>query len=263
MSFPSSVATPHEIYEHAQGIINKEAWKARKLQPYGSTSTSTSPNPHLDTLGLSPRGQRQGQGQGRANGLSSSARSPERGIGRKLVFGPDGVIEEAVDGPRRLTREAVGLVPGTKRIADNEDDNHGKDDRDEETRTEIDEDGDEDVEIPSLTTTSNTGSNAEDFPPVFQSPHLTQPELFTSAPGPSSRTSTLTGPSGSKSQFAVPALPDRALKGLPARGRMLGKTVSAPVGKLGGWGGMEVDGEEEEGVEDGFDVAEWAGSENF
>jgi len=41
-------------------------------------------------------------------------------------------------------------------------------------------------------------------------------------------------------------------------GRNLGKTVSAPVGKMGGWGGggMEVE-------DDGFDVSEWAANEEF
>jgi hypothetical protein len=48
------------------------------------------------------------------------------------------------------------------------------------------------------------------------------------------------------------------MKGMP--GRVLGKTVSAPVGGLGGWGGMEVDGAE---GKDGFDVSEWAASEEF
>jgi hypothetical protein len=64
-------------------------------------------------------------------------------------------------------------------------------------------------------------------------------------------------------RFAVPQLPDRATKGLPAR-RGLGKTVSAPVGRLGfgGGGGMDVDEGEGEG-EDGFDVSEWAGKEDF
>lgn len=104
---------------------------------------------------------------------------------------------------------------------------------------------DEDDAVPSLTQSGST--TADEFPPVFQSPHITHPELF-----------------------ATPALPPRAFnapgrekKGLPARlggGRTLGKTVSAPVfGAAAAWG-MDVD--TGEGA-DGFDVAEWAKGEDF
>ena len=41
-------------------------------------------------------------------------------------------------------------------------------------------------------------------------------------------------------------------------GRNLGKTVSAPVGRMGAW-----DGEAMETGEDGFDVSEWAANEEF
>lgn len=113
-----------------------------------------------------------------------------------------------------------------------------------DTDTEMDEDDDA---VPSLTQSGSTAAT-DDFPPVFQSPHITHPELF-----------------------AKPALPSRIAdsglgrqkKGLPARlggGRTLGKTVSAPVfGAAAAWG-MEVDAAQ---GEDGFDVAEWAKGEDF
>jgi len=111
---------------------------------------------------------------------------------------------------------------GTKRVQEQED----------EEGTEVDED---DFQDPRSIDNDNGG----DFPEVFNSPNLSQPELFQK-----------------QTRFAVPQLPDRAKRGLPAR-RTLGKTVSAPVGRLGM--GMDVDGEQE----DGFSIAEWAGKEDF
>ena len=55
----------------------------------------------------------------------------------------------------------------------------------------------------------------------------------------------------------MPVREGREVKGLPGK-RGFGKSVSAPVGGMS-WGrGMEVDK-----VEDGFDVREWAASEEF
>lgn len=111
---------------------------------------------------------------------------------------------------------------GTKRVQE----------EDEEEGTEVDED---EFQDPASI------DNGADFPEVFNSPNLSQPELFQK-----------------QTRFAVPQLPDRAKRGLPAR-RTLGKTVSAPVGRLGMGMGMDVDRE----GEDGFSIAEWAGKEDF
>ncbi len=112
----------------------------------------------------------------------------------------------------------------------------------EATDTEVAEDD----EMPELDTSASTSNDADDFPPVFRSPKISQPELF------------------SKPVQAVPN--GRTVKGLPGKkGRGFGKTVSAPVGGLGNWSGagsgagMDVD----RGMEDGFDVKEWAASEEF
>lgn len=98
------------------------------------------------------------------------------------------------------------------------------------------------VDLPNVST---------DFPPVFQSAGITHPELF--QPG----------------SMGPPPVPGRVTRGLPARGGPvpgarpgLSKAASAPVGKLGdafAWG-MDLD---DAGDADGFDVSEWAQSEQF
>jgi hypothetical protein len=126
-----------------------------------------------------------------------------------------------------------------------------EEEEEEEEGTEVDEDEYQDPSSIDLDDTQQggVGGGGDEFPPVFKSPNLTQPELFHR-------------PRPMPTRFAVPQLPDRATKGLPAR-RGLGKTVSAPVGRLGfGGGGMDVDEGQGEG-EDGFDVSEWAGNEDF
>ena len=108
-----------------------------------------------------------------------------------------------------------------------------------EERSGSDTETDEDV--PDLSNPSMSTTN-DDFPPVFRSPEITLPELYVRP-------------------VQMP-LNGRKTKGMPGRTRGFGKTVSAPVGKVG-WGaggGMEVDRVE---VEDGFDVREWAASEEF
>ncbi|EIW66417.1 hypothetical protein M231_07525 [Tremella mesenterica] len=120
----------------------------------------------------------------------------------------------------------------------------------------------EDMEMGMHQSTDKLGVRQDDFPPVFVSPKITQPELFAKpifprAPGPGSGSGFREGvPGGTGGPGA-----QREKKGLPSRmmGRQLGKTVSAPV--FGAWGGMEVDGGEVEG--DGFDVGEWAKGEDF
>lgn len=190
--------------KEAQGIINKEAWRAstRELQPYGSTSS-------MDD---------QDQDQNQSRERRASAGQTE-GQGAKVRFDQR----------------------GTKRQQEQEEG--------EEEGTEVDED---EIQDPSSITLpqEGQGQGQEEFPPVFQSPNLSQPELFHNQQNQRQQ----------QTRFAVPDLPssDRMKRSLPAR-RVLGKSVSAPVGRLG-FGGMDVD--EGEG-EDGFDISEWAGKEDF
>lgn len=157
--------------------------------------------------------------------------SPRRERDRSLSFTPEG----------------DALVRGQKRREDDE----------EGSGTDVDDD----VVLPAPSTPI-TAAAADDFPAVFTSPVISQPELFV-RPAPGS--------------MAPPPLPGRATRSLPRRG--FSKTVSAPVGRLGTFSGMDVDmpfvvgapagfaaeGAEapEEQEEDGFDVSEWASSENF
>ena len=135
-------------------------------------------------------------------------------------YGSTSTIDDDNGEPTSGVEEVQG-ERGTKRVQE-----------EEEEGTEVDED-----EFQDPASIDNGG----DFPEVFNSPNLSQPELFQK-----------------QTRFAVPQLPDRAKRNLPAR-RTLGKTVSAPVGRLGMGMGMDVDGEEE----DGFSIAEWAGKEDF
>lgn len=162
-------------------------------------------------------------------------------------------MEEDNDTQEGLARGKGGkarnrpFIPSKKRKEDQEG-----------TDTETEEDAEEGVifaqegGVPGSTFGSTSTANTDEFPAVFTSPQITQPELFMGQGGR--------------------GLPSRLVKGMP--GRMLGKTVSAPVGGLGRWGGvgvggvgsagggMDVDGVQE-GGEDGFDVGDWAASENF
>ena len=102
-----------------------------------------------------------------------------------------------------------------------------------------------DVELFDDTTDQTPSAPVQDdFPPVFTSPRISQPELF-----------------------APKVVPPRLVRNMP--GRSLGKTVSAPVGRLGRYGkvgqsGTDLSaGDEDVGMEDGFDVSEWAASEDF
>jgi hypothetical protein len=135
-------------------------------------------------------------------------------------YGSTSTIDNDEERPTEGMEEVAPGERGTKRV------------QEEEEGTEVDED---EFQDPS------TIDNGGDFPEVFNSPNLSQPELFQK-----------------QTRFAVPQLPDRAKRSLPAR-RTLGKTVSAPVGRLGM--GMDVDGEGE--GEDGFSIAEWAGKADF
>jgi len=144
--------------------------------------------------------------------------------------------ERVVTRPKQLDRETPPNPDRTrswrKRRSGPAEERSGSD-----TEVEADED------MPYLTLhTSASSTSADDFPRVFVSPNITQPELF-------ARPEELPRPDG------------RRTKGLPGstRGMARGfrKTVSAPFGM--GWGGMEVDRD----GEDGFDVSEWAASEEF
>ncbi|ORY22588.1 hypothetical protein BCR39DRAFT_487791 [Naematelia encephala] len=105
--------------------------------------------------------------------------------------------------------------------------------------TEVEEDRDDEPDM-----TRASGSTSDDFPPVFNSPKISEPRLF-----------------GNNQTSAFPSRGQlgRLTKALPGRG--WGKTMSAPVGSLGG---MDVDMDEGiEGSQDGFDVSEWAKGEGF
>ena len=141
---------------------------------------------------------------------------------RSLSFNGDGIDEVNAEAPQRrepARRGRTGMTPSKKR-------------KDEGSDTEVEA---EEEDVPALTFAESSTSVSE-FPPVFTSPRITQPDLF----APAART-----------------LPSRLLKGMP--GRNLGKTVSAPVGTMSGWGGGGMEVEEE----DGFDVSEWAANEEF
>jgi len=183
--------------KEAQGIINKEAWRAstRELQPYGSTSSMDDQDQDQSRERRASAGQTEGQG--------AKVRFDQRGTKRQQEEG------------------------------------------EEEEGTEVDED---EFQDPSSITLPQEGQGQDEFPPVFQSPNLSQPELFHNQQNQRQQ----------QTQFAVPDLPDRMKRSLPAR-RVLGKSVSAPVGRLG-FGGMDLD--EGQG-EDGFDISEWAGKEDF
>lgn len=132
---------------------------------------------------------------------------------------------------------------GMKRTNDDDDD-----DDDDQEGTEVDED-----EEPPIFEDDNNHTNDTEFPPVFESPNLTQPELFQRPFLPSRQPAQMRIQNG------------RMTRGLPSRngtgtgGRMLGKTVSAPVGSL--WGGGDVDMDGNGNAEDGFDISEWAKEE--
>ncbi|TXT08874.1 hypothetical protein VHUM_03002 [Vanrija humicola] len=149
-----------------------------------------------------------------ALGLSPRARALER----SLSFTPDGEVK-------------VLSARGQKRRDDDEGEGSGTD-------------VDDDVVLPAPRTPVPVPAN-DDFPTVFTSPVISQPELF-AQPG----------------SMPPPPLPGRATRALPRRG--FSKTVSAPVGRLGTFSGFAAEaGAPEEEEEDGFDVAEWASSENF
>ena len=146
-----------------------------------------------------------------------------------------------------------------------------EDDGDDGDATEIDEDEEEEEEPPLFPPTASTSSrimplpiasmsSLDDFPSVFNSSRISHPELAGRPDLPSAPRHESSGKPGR-----------RLFKPMP---RQMGKTMSAPVGALGGWGsgsggmrsgagaggsGMDIDAE----MEDGFDVGDWAESEEF
>ncbi|WVF71814.1 hypothetical protein IAT40_006622 [Kwoniella sp. CBS 6097] len=266
-SFPAHVfsnsSTPNtgfqtalDAFAHAQGIINKEALRAKELQPFYSSGSGSSSD--VDGLSLSPRG-----------------------ASRRLKFGENGEVEEeeleAGNGTlfpghgQPKSREQVHLTAARKRRS-----SPAEPTSDTETEIDEDEDVDDDTRAGNssggaFTQPSNSSgfgsSGVSDFPPVFTSSAMTHPELF----GNTAATSRAF-PSAFKGVNAA-----RELRGLPgARKIGFGKTMSAPVGQLGGGGwGMDVDmgastgtGEapgqgSTAGEEDGFDIKDWADSEQF
>ncbi|KAK4685559.1 hypothetical protein P7C73_g4589, partial [Tremellales sp. Uapishka_1] len=184
----------------------------------------------VDGLSLSPRG--------------GGGREEKRRL--RFTEGEDGDIEVLEDwetSPSRSRSKAQPYARPTLKASTKRRSSPQQPDEDEGEATET-EDDPLDASVPGM----SFASVDHDFPPVFKTPSLTLPELHHAHPA-------------EKPTQQPPV--NRLLKGLPGR-RGLGKTMSAPVGKLGGggrWGGgMDVDMEEEE---DGFSVSDWAGKEDF
>ena len=195
----------------AKGVVNKEAWRR-------------------STRELQPYGS--GSDIGQEDIAAAAAAHTDSGGRREGEGGGAGRVE---------------WERGMKRTNFQE-----EDEEEEEEGTEVDED-----EGPPTLDESNhhhhhhQGTNQDEFPAVFQSPNLTQPELFHRP----------TFPTPQRTQNPNQAQTGRLTRGLPSRiggGRTLGKTVSAPVGSL--WGG-DVDMDTNTGGEDGFDISVWAKEE--
>jgi hypothetical protein len=225
--------TERETYRRAEAVIDKEQWRGHEIQPYAAGG----PGSTMDALDLAP--------------------STRGELDRRLLFDPSGDIV---------------CERGTKRNGNGEEDDNV----------------DIDAILPGAQPRAPVRAvptAADDFPPVFKNPNLTQPELFSPA-----------------NSMPPPPVPNRATRALPRRG--FSKTVSAPVGRLGTWSGMDIDPTTgfagfnggagaavgattgavaapftsgfggfspsvsfaeaaQEDDEDGFDVSEWASSEQF
>lgn len=210
-----------------RGTFDEELMEGIAQPTFARTTTApvisfNSPSPYAQQQGFQNHQQIMDQAYGVINKEKwRSSRNELR------PYGSTSTIDDQVSNPGDGDMEAAsgsggGEVQGDRGRKRVQEDDEG---------TEVDEDEYQDP---------NSIDNGGDFPEVFNSPNLTQPELFQK-----------------QTRFAVPQLPDRAKRGLPAR-RALGKTVSAPVGRLGM--GMDVDGQE---GEDGFSIAEWTGKEDF
>lgn len=252
--------THAQTMAQAHGIISREDLRRRELRPFSSDDSDD-----IRALALANR---DGAGSGRGG-------SPDR-PSRRMTFNADGtVVVEGED--ERGSFEApnfgfrVSLALGRKRGKDEADADATAGDQaedDDEERTEVDEDepapSASDLEGSTLVNTAPT-----DFPPVFASPAISHPELFDSPAGSPSASALSFG--GDKGLMLPPPVPSAGGRTLAPRthrpfanrpGRMLGKTMSAPVHGLGygsgfGSSGMDVDGGAD-GLPDGFDVAEWA-----
>ena len=245
----STFITDTEAISRAREAINKEDLRRRELQPYSKTLIESAPrirgsSPALgDGLYFQSDGIDQddmdweGEGSTAENGVhgKSSSGSRARSKKRRATAEPEDDEGDATDVddddlPESGRASGLGLINGASG-----------------TRSSL--------PVASM-------SNLDDFPPVFTSPEISQPELFSNHS------------SSSDIKLRPPGLREAPV-GRPTRGmpRMLGKTMSAPVGQLGrfdaarlearGSGlrgqGMQVDDE----MEDGFDVTGWAASEEF
>ncbi|ODN98300.1 hypothetical protein L198_03543 [Cryptococcus wingfieldii CBS 7118] len=240
----SASATPNyspftsslDAITHARGVMNKELMRARELQPFGSLSPTNSSD-NLD---------------------KDRARREFEDI--KLKFRDDGEVELEGEVERRVAfgqgssasaqrqGEKFTLTRSTKRASSpaEEDEHAGS-----ETETSDQEDEEENrpfARTPSFNTVESV------FPPVFNTPAISHPQLFT-APNPVNPVQ----------QPAAPSRKGRAFKGLPGgKKSALAKAYSAPV--LGGWANMEVDvpegSEKKEEQEDGFEL-DWSKDMDF
>lgn len=220
--------------------------RSRELAPFASGSSLGAADAE-DRLNLSPR---------RGANARTSDNSPDRLQGRRLRFGKDGEVE-LLEGPTSAARPnayaPIGpMVPGKKRGAEDDPTGTGGPDEDgfSDTATEVDED---EAGMPGMTHGHSGSTINDDFPSVFTSPAISQPELFGIRPAPK----------GAPGTMGPPALPSggrqlgRTTRSLP--GRRLAKTVSAPV-MFGQWG-MDVDmpdSEQQATQEDGFSISEWS-----
>lgn len=230
----SGFMTSQQTYQHAERTLLADEARRRELRPYADTTLSPPPG---DTPIPST-----------ADASSSRRRSPSPRATLRLDFSPDamdaqGAMVEVGQGGKHAARRTRSreFIKAKKRKDDGSD---TETDGDEADPTGLDDDVAIDMESDHTFTAGDVPTAPDqDFPPVFQSPQISQPELF--APPPSR------------------ALPSRLVRNMP--GRQLGKTVSAPVGGLGRFGRLPPQplGDEEMDVEDGFDVSEWAASEEF
>lgn len=218
----SGFKTMEEIRKQAERLISREALRQRELQPYAAQRPDTDATEQHMTR-PEPKLRFDGDGNVMMDGENGSAPSAA--------------------GPSVLPEQGVRFAPSQKRrITSDDRAEPGVNDAGSDTDTDIDYDDPASASGPPPDL-SNASTSIDEFPPVFTSPQISQPQLF--AP-----------PSG----LPAPRQIGRKVRGLPGAGRaMLGKTKSAPAGSLFTSGGMDVDGE----GGDGFDVSEWAKGEDF
>ncbi|WOO83257.1 uncharacterized protein LOC62_05G006784 [Vanrija pseudolonga] len=255
----------HGIPDDVQAALQNVGWRSRQAVAMGAPGAGRSLQPTQSLPALPGSFMTAHQTYAHAQSIIDKEASRQHEL-QPMAFGSpaqSAAVNNLGLSPRRerslsFTPDGEAQVRGLKR----------RDDDEEGSGTDVDDD----VVLPAPSTPITAATaGADDFPAVFTSPVISQPELFRPPPG----------------TMAPPPLPGRATRSLPRRG--FSKTVSAPVGRLGTFSGMDVDmpfvvgapagfapagfapagfapegaAAQEEQEEDGFDVAEWASSENF